>query len=61
MKNFVNPFHAPASFCGAPGGNSEINAFFRVTTDRISHSTSVSGVLLLNNGSALMPTAAWYE
>jgi hypothetical protein len=61
MKNFVNPFHAPASFCGAPVGNSEINAFFRVTTDRISHSTSVSGVLLLNNGSALMPTAAWYE
>jgi len=56
MKNFVNPFHAPASFCGARVGTIKINAFFRVTTERISHSTSVNGVLLLNNSTALKPT-----
>jgi len=49
MKNFVNPHHAPAPFCGAWPNDIKTNALFRVTTHRISHSTPVRGVALLND------------
>jgi hypothetical protein len=55
MKNFVNPFHAAASFCGARPGNIRTNAFFCVTTHRISHSTGVSALLLLNDVAPVDP------
>ena len=46
IKNLLDPFTDPASFCSGRLGNIESNAFFRITTHWISHSTPVDGVLL---------------
>jgi hypothetical protein len=59
IKNLLNPFAGAASFRGARLGDIETNAFFRITTHRIPHSTPVSGVLLLNDVTAWNPIAAY--